>query len=57
VGIPYWSSIFKNGSNETLVCLLLDGVGPDLEVMFEKAEDLVSFVGYVDDVCIPAEVM
>jgi hypothetical protein len=43
VGIPYWSGIFENGSDETLVCSLLDGVGPDLEVPFEKAEDFVSF--------------
>jgi hypothetical protein len=57
VGILYWSGIFENGSDETLVCSLLNGVGPDLEVPFEKAEDLDSFVGFAGKVCVPAEIV
>jgi hypothetical protein len=47
----YWRDIFENRSDETLVCSLLDGVGPNPKVTFEKAEDLVCFVGYILDVC------
>jgi hypothetical protein len=34
MGIPYWSSPFENGSDKTLVCSLLNGVGPDMDHVF-----------------------